>query len=149
MSNNQIQIFIRVGASNNTRGTLCYGSHPAFGWPSVLHSQLSALLNSTDLNIQLYVFVLLLHARVLYYLCFISKFTVSSESNIEIIVSCLVLKASYDGYFSCRDPKDLLERLDLMESKDLKYFSFNIHSYLSINYYKNTSPQNDHLYINC
>lgn len=44
------------------------------------------------------------------------------KSNDEIIYQPSVLKASYRGYFSCRDPKDLLERLDLMESKDLKYF---------------------------
>lgn len=37
-----------------------------------------------------------------------------------------LFKACHDGYYSCRDPKDLLERLDQMESKGLKYFSLNI-----------------------
>lgn len=39
-------------------------------------------------------------------------------------------------YYSSREPKGLLERLDLMESKGLKYFSLNIHNYWSVHYKK-------------
>lgn len=39
---------------------------------------------------------------------------------------------SLGGSFSFRDPEDLLERLDLMENKDLKYFTLNAHDALLI-----------------
>lgn len=41
-----------------------------------------------------------------------------------------VFKASY---CSCRDPKDLLEKLDQMESKGLRYVSLNIWALFLIN----------------